>query len=60
MTACDTFSFGVILWELETAKVPFEDLDEEGIKSVLLEKKLRPSIPKETDSNLALLIRKCW
>lgn len=50
----------MILYELETGNVPFAEQDDEGIRNILLEQKLRPLIPESTDKNLSLLIRRCW
>lgn len=56
----DIYSFGMLLWELETGSIPFEGLDEKTTKAMLLEQRLRPQIPETTDKNLTLLIRRCW
>jgi serine/threonine protein kinase len=56
----DSYSYGMMLWELETGNIPFEGLDEKTMKHMLLEKKLRPQIPEGTDPKLSLLIRRCW
>lgn len=56
----DSYSFGMLIWELETGDVPFEGLDVIQMRSMLLDKKLRPMIPENTDQNLSLLIRRCW
>jgi hypothetical protein len=42
----------MILWELETGKVPFLGLEKNDLKKKLLEVRQRPRIPKNTDENL--------
>ncbi|CDW81984.1 protein kinase [Stylonychia lemnae] len=56
----DSYSFGVLLWELETGNVPFEGLDEKTMRYMLLDQRLRPLIPENTDPLLSVLIRRCW
>ena len=56
----DVFSFGIILWELETGEIPFEGLELNVIKSKLVDERVRPFIREETDKALATLIRSCW
>lgn len=36
--SCDVYSIGMILWEIETNKVPFNDKDESQIYKILVEK----------------------
>ena len=36
------YSFGIILWELETERLPFEGLNESTLKDIVVEQSLRP------------------
>jgi serine/threonine protein kinase len=55
----DIYSFGMIIWEIITNTVPFEVKLPE-IKKYVLEEKVRPEVPINTDKNLSNLIRNCW
>ena len=59
-TKADSYSFGVILWEIETGQVPFEGYDDKSIKNLIVIEKMRLKIPEYTETNLAKLIRRCW
>lgn len=56
----DIYSLGMILWEMETGHVPFENESQSQVYSLLANDKMRPRIPPETNKSLALLIRRCW
>ncbi|XP_024024562.1 serine/threonine-protein kinase STY46 isoform X1 [Morus notabilis] len=56
----DVFSFGIVLWELVTGKLPYEDLTPMQAAVGVVHKGLRPTIPAHTDPMLAELIEKCW
>ncbi|WOL00195.1 serine/threonine-protein kinase STY46-like [Canna indica] len=56
----DVFSFGLVLWELLTSKLPYEGLTPLQAALGVVQKKLRPKIPEETHPSLAELIKKCW
>jgi serine/threonine protein kinase len=54
------FSFGVVLWELLTGKVPYSDLTPLQAAVGVVQKGLRPTIPKNINPKLAELLQKCW
>ncbi|KAL0422948.1 UNVERIFIED_CONTAM: Serine/threonine-protein kinase STY46 [Sesamum latifolium] len=56
----DVFSFGVVLWELLTGKIPYEYLTPLQAAVGVVQKGLRPTIPKHTHPKLAELLEKCW
>ncbi|WMV13291.1 hypothetical protein MTR67_006676 [Solanum verrucosum] len=56
----DVFSFGVVLWELLTGKIPYEYLTPLQAAIGVVQKGLRPTIPKHTPLKLAELLETCW
>ncbi|KAH0697707.1 hypothetical protein KY285_014922 [Solanum tuberosum] len=56
----DVFSFGIVLWELLTGKIPYEYLTPLQAAMGVVQKGLRPTIPKHTPLKLAELLETCW
>ncbi|KAM3758767.1 hypothetical protein ACB098_01G070200 [Castanea mollissima] len=56
----DVFSFGVLLWELLTGKLPYEQLTPLQAAVGVVQKGLRPIIPKQTPRKLGELLERCW
>lgn len=56
----DIFSFGVVLWELLTGKLPYDHLSPLQAAVGVVQQGLRPTIPTHTHPKLAELIERCW
>eukprot|EP00794_Sanderia_malayensis_P012335 gene12336-13609_t len=58
--ACDTFSFGVLMWELLTSEVPFKGMQGVQVAWVVVVKDERLTIPVSCPPRFASLLRRCW
>ncbi|XP_010531127.1 PREDICTED: serine/threonine-protein kinase STY17-like [Tarenaya hassleriana] len=56
----DVFSFAIVLWELLTGELPYSYLTPLQAAVGVVQKGLRPEIPKHTHPKLAELLEKCW
>eukprot|EP00002_Diphylleia_rotans_P019933 TRINITY_DN3855_c0_g1_i2.p2 TRINITY_DN3855_c0_g1~~TRINITY_DN3855_c0_g1_i2.p2 ORF type:complete len:1720 (-),score=293.72 TRINITY_DN3855_c0_g1_i2:217-5376(-) len=55
----DVYSFSIVLWEIETRKVPYPGLDVISIKKVATEN-MRPEMSTSIRRDFEKLIRSCW
>lgn len=56
----DVYSFGMILWEMNAGKKPFDGLDRDGFFKRVVESEERPAFGKKWPDGLCNLIRACW
>ncbi|XP_008813796.4 serine/threonine-protein kinase EDR1 isoform X2 [Phoenix dactylifera] len=57
---CDVYSFGVILWELATLRMPWSGMNPMQVVGAVGFQDRRLDIPKEVDPLVATIIRQCW
>ncbi|XP_016131766.1 mitogen-activated protein kinase kinase kinase 20 [Sinocyclocheilus grahami] len=57
---CDTYSYGVVLWEMLTREVPFKGLEGLQVAWLVVEKSERLTIPSSCPASFACLMRSCW
>ncbi|KAL4320085.1 hypothetical protein GQ457_18G002260 [Hibiscus cannabinus] len=57
---CDVYSFGVILWELVTLRIPWKGLNPMQVVGAVGFQNRRLEIPEDVDPVVAQIIRECW
>ena len=56
----DVYSFGIILWELFTSKLPYEGMPSLSAAAAVVEHGLRPPLPPDAPPAVTELICRCW
>lgn len=56
----DVYSFGIVLWELLTALIPFQDMTPVQAAFAVSHKNARPPLPTACPAAFVHLIKRCW
>ncbi|WCJ27047.1 Protein kinase superfamily protein [Euphorbia peplus] len=56
----DVYSFGLILWEMVAGTIPYEDMNPIQAAFAVVNKNLRPVIPRDCPPAMRALIEQCW
>uniref|UniRef100_A0A0N5BPH7 Protein kinase domain-containing protein n=1 Tax=Strongyloides papillosus TaxID=174720 RepID=A0A0N5BPH7_STREA len=59
-TACDVWSFSIVLWEMIAREIPYKGLTEFKIFSIISSHGVRLVVPESCPTELATLIKSCW
>ncbi|XP_052245436.1 mitogen-activated protein kinase kinase kinase 20-like isoform X4 [Dreissena polymorpha] len=57
---CDTWSYGVVLWELLTHEVPFNGIEGFQVAWLVVEREERLTIPSSCPPCFAKIMTQCW
>nr|GMC88217.1 serine/threonine-protein kinase HT1-like [Ipomoea batatas] len=56
----DVYGFGLILWELVTGSIPYEDMTPVQAAFAVVNKNMRPTVPVDCPPAMKALIEQCW
>lgn len=56
----DIYSFGIVLWELLTNRMPFEGMSNLQAAYAAAFKQMRPTLPDDMPQDLVFIIQSCW
>lgn len=56
----DVYSFGLVLLEMVSGRIPYEDMTPVQAAFAVVDRNLRPAIPADCPAAVASLIEQCW
>ncbi|KAK9089251.1 hypothetical protein Scep_028333 [Stephania cephalantha] len=56
----DVYSFGLLLWEMLSGTIPYEDMTPIQAAYAVVNKNMRPVVPADCPSPLRTLVEQCW
>lgn len=56
----DVYAYGIVLWEIATGKLPYNNLEPRKIIELVVNKNIRPEMPSNISTELIQLIEACW
>lgn len=56
----DVYSFGIVLWELITGMLPYQNLTDLNAAFAVVNKGIRPAIPDDCLPVLSEIMTRCW
>ncbi|KAH7445732.1 hypothetical protein KP509_01G022100 [Ceratopteris richardii] len=56
----DVYSFGIVLWELVTGNIPFQNMTAVQAAFAVVNRGVRPDIPPDCPSVLISIMTRCW
>lgn len=59
-SACDIYSYGMVLWELTSGTIPFADANDDATVISFIKDGEQEEIPKDCPAELDQLIKACW
>lgn len=57
---CDAYSFGILLWQICGAEVPFDKFTAAKFRTSVVEKGFRPTPNAKWPSGIQNLMKSCW
>lgn len=58
--SCDVYSFGIILWQITTKKIPFQGFTRWEFEKKVVHNNYRPKLNKKWNNTFIRLLESCW